>query len=323
VTYKSFEQLGFRWFCLKCKDNVGLLLNKESAIVKEMKNLCERMSNVEKAIKPTVKTSYAHVTKSGPERALIITQANKNGKDIADKVMDTRGQYIIDPIYSRISDMQVKEGKCVIKSKLDEKGLDQLTKVIKEKVGSGCDIKSPKERKPRLKIVGDFRFDYNEACGVTLDNVTGFIKKQNTFIQVDEIITVVKSGSSKKGDNNYLIIETSPHLYKLMLDVGRITVGFWRCKVYDANIVPRCFKCSSLGHFEKSCTSTDIRCPKCSKDHRLKDCGSNDLNCVNCEMANEGLRKKIDTHHAAYDRNCPTAARQSKFLRSRFDVENG
>jgi hypothetical protein len=281
------------------------------------------MSNVEKAVKPTEKTSYAHITKSGPERALIITHVNKNGKDIADKVMDTCGRYRIDPVFSRISDMQVKDGKCVIKSKLDEKRLGELTKVIKEKVGSGCEIKIPNERKPRLKIVGDFRFDYNEDCGVKLDNVTLFIKNQNAFIPADEIITVVKSGSSKKGDNNYLIIETSPRLYKLMLDAGRITVGFWRCKVYDANIVPRCFKCSSLGHFEKSCTSNDIRCPKCSQDHRLKDCGSNDLNCVNCETANEGLRKKIDTHHAAYDRNCPTAARQSKLLRSRFEVENG
>lgn len=311
TTYKQFEIMGFKWFCLECTDD-------RIEIVMQMKRLSEKVENIEKIITHNAyTTTYASIAKSQPERAIIVTHADKNveTKTLANKIFEG-----IDPVYSQIADVRIQGDKCVIKTKLDENHTEQLARSIKSRVGQGCEVKSSKPRRPRLKIVGDFIYD-SDLTELNHESFIDHLKKQNQFIPKDEVITSIKEGSTKNGKSKYLIIETSPQLYKLMLQVGKVTLGFWRCKIYDANIIPRCFKCSSLGHFEKNCSSTDICCPKCSGNHRLTQCEATELKCVNCVSANKNSNQKLKTNHAAYDRNCPTSSKQTKLLQKKFNSE--
>jgi hypothetical protein len=318
VTYQHFELMGFRWFCQKCTPNLSSI--EENVIVKEIKTLCERIGKIEKHLLPSEKESltYATVAKGLPERALVIK--NTNGK-MSGKKMAKIVQSSFDPVFAKVSNLRVYEEKCVIKAKLDDENLQEFAKRIKNRLGKGCEAEPVKSRNPRVKIIGNIRIEENE-----LDNeqLLSYIKKQNTFIPDDVEIKVVKKADAKTNLPDHIIIETTPRAYRTILKTGYLTVGYARCKVYDANSVPRCFKCSRLGHFEKNCSSeSSIRCPKCAGSHKLKECYSDLLCCVNCEDANQKLKTKIDVHHAAFDRNCPQLARRNKILRSFFENENG
>jgi hypothetical protein len=317
VTYQHFEVMGFRWFCQKCTPNLSSI--EENVIVKEIKTLCERIGKIEKHLLPSEKEllTYANVAKGLPERALVITNSDgkMSGKKMA-KIVESR----INPVFAKVSNLQVYENKCVIKAKLDDDNLQEFANRIKKCLGKGCEAEPVKSRKPRLKIIGNIHIEEKQLIDQQL---LDYIKQQNTFIQDDVEIKVVKKADAKTNLPDQIIIETTPRAYRTILKTGYLTVGYSRCKVYDANSVPRCFKCSQLGHFEKNCASTTICCPKCAGEHKLKECDSNEVRCINCETANQRLKTKIDVHHAAFDRNCPQLARRNKMLRRFFDVENG
>lgn len=326
VTYQSFEMMGYRWFCLKCIHNVPDAIENvstppksdESKIVNEIKNLCERVGNIEKLLSPGAATSsYASVTKCEPERSLVVTHSNKNisSKKIAQIVTKS-----FDPVFAKVSELRVLRDKCVIKTNLDEENLATFAQKLTGCLGNGSEARPMKERKPRIKIVGNMHI---ESDLMNENNLKNFIKRQNAFIQDDFEIKFVKKAEAKSERPDQIIIETTPRAYKAILKVGHLLVAFTKCKVYDANTVPRCFKCSSLGHFEKNCSSTTVCCPKCMGKHRLKECKSNVLKCVNCVTSNQESKRRDDVSHAAFDRNCPTLARRTSVLRSFFENENG
>lgn len=319
VTYQHFEKLGYRWFCQDCITNVSSSASiEENKIVKEIKNLCERVESVEKILSPNkaASLSYASVTK-GEERALVVTHSDKkmSSKKIAKIV-----QKSFDPVFTRVSDLQVHENKCVIKSTLDETTLQEFADRIKSRLGNGCEATPMKRRKPRLKIIGNIRIEENEY---NEGKLLHFIKKQNDFLNDDVEIKTVKKAGANTRLTDQIIIETSPRVYNAILKKGFIIVGFTKCKVYDANLVPRCYKCSGLGHFEKNCVSPTSKCPKCAGDHKLKECKSNEIKCANCDRANQHLKQKLDINHAAYNRNCPTSTHRTQMWRNSFENEIG
>lgn len=319
-TYQHFESLGFRWFCHECTSIVPKLkVDHESEILSEMKKLCERIGNIEKNLCIDEKTqlTYASVAKGEPERAIVIKHSDKkmSSMKIA-KIVEKN----FDPVFARVSNLQVFDDKCVIRANLDEKHLSEFADRIKSVVGKGCEAEPLKRKLPRLKIVGNIHVEQNELSNMRLLEM---IKKQNTFIGNDIEIKAVKKADPKTNLSDQIIIETTPRAYNAILKAGHITVGFTRCKVYDANIVPRCYKCSLLGHFEKNCLSTKICCPKCLGAHRLKECKSTESKCINCEVSNQNVKHKVDINHPAFDRNCPTAAHRTKLLRSFFKDEKG
>lgn len=315
ITYKHFEKLGYRWFCNKCTQHVPNLHSDESVVVKEIKSLSERIVNIEKLfLSNENKSSYASVAKGEPERSLVITNSDKKmtSKKVAKIMCDN-----FDPVFAKVSALHVLDNKCVIKTKLDEENFQVYVTKIQSRLGKSCEVKPMKKRKPRVKIIGKFT---NEC---EYQNVASDLVKQNSFIQDGKEINVVKRSEVNIGTPLQIIIETSPRDYHAFLKVGYATIGYTRCKVYDANVVPRCFKCSKLGHFEKNCLSSTICCPKCAGNHRLKECKTTELKCTNCLIASEKSNRKIDTNHAAYDRNCPTSNHRTNALRSFFDNENG
>lgn len=319
-TYQHFEAMGFRWFCHECTSNVSnFKVNHESAILNEIKKLCERIVNIEKnlSIDEETQLSYASVAKGETERALVVKHSDKKMSSVKiAKIVEKS----FDPVFARVSNLQVFDDKCVIKTNLDEENLKEFAKRIENCVGKGCQAEPMKKRMPRLKIVGNIHIEQNEYCDMRLLDM---IKKQNTFIGNDVEIKAVRKADSKTNLSDQIIIETTPRAYNALLKAGHLTVGYTRCKVYDANIVPRCYKCSRLGHFEKNCFSPKLCCPKCLGEHKLKECKSNETKCINCELSNENMKRKLDVNHPAYDRNCPTAAHRTKMLRSFFKDEKG
>lgn len=314
VTYDHFERMGFRWFCLDCTPKISdLSSNCENKIIKEIKYLSERIEGIEKRLPPSESTpTYASIAKSETERTLVITHDDKKvtSRKIANIVSTN-----FDPVLQKVSSLHVLKNKCVLKTKLDEKKFDSFAKAIKNHIGDGCDAKPMKKRKPRLKILGCLNIERNKY---TDEKIIELLRKQNNFIQDDDEIRIVKKEDARAGNIDLLIIETSPRAYRSILKAKKVLIGFFSCKVYDSNFAPRCYKCSELGHFEKNCKSPFTRCPKCCGFHKLKNCDSQVLKCINCANS---FKEQDD--HAAYDKNCPTAAHQARVLRSFFEDEIG
>lgn len=87
-----------------------------------------------------------------------------------------------------------------------------------------------------------------------------------------------------------------------ILDIGL----FVRGKLYNCEVprqkVPRCGRCQTIGHHQKSCSST-LRCGNCASQHATWLCNSNLRHCANCHGP-----------HRTSDEACPAM----KAYRQRF-----
>lgn len=320
VTYEQFEKMGYRWFCTNCTPNVSKACSSsfESELVNEIKKLSNRVGNIESLISPSEqKESYASVTKNN-EKAIVITCKKRIPNPAMHMAREVNLK--IDPVKNKVSGFHVMEKgeKCVLKTR--DGDIEKITDEIK-KLDKNFDVREMTKRKPRLKIVGCKGSNWESTCSD--EKLCEYLKIQNECIGTEATIKIVKKESSKTLDDHaWMILEVCPETHRSILNKGFVFIKFARCRVYNANLVPRCYKCSRLSHYEKNCTSSELCCPKCAGEHKLKDCDSNNLKCINCITANQKLKTKIDVKHAAFDRKCPTLAHRQKTLKSFFEVGN-
>ena len=91
--------------------------------------------------------------------------------------------------------------------------------------------------------------------------------------------------------------------------LGKINVGFDRCKISKSVHVMRCYGCGQFNHKSTECKNKQA-CSKCGDEHKTSECTSSSLKCVNCVLANSVRNLKLDVRHAANDYNCPMFKKQ-------------
>ena len=87
-----------------------------------------------------------------------------------------------------------------------------------------------------------------------------------------------------------------------------LSIGLYRCKVYDHFYVKRCNRCQKYGHYKAQCQASKPVCAQCSGNHDTTECPemskpSFQPVCVNCFNSNENSQQHT---HSAADRTCPT-----------------
>ncbi|KAK2578418.1 hypothetical protein KPH14_000965, partial [Odynerus spinipes] len=158
---------------------------------------------------------------------------------------------------------------------------DKLKEVARDRLNEKYSIEIPKERKPRIKILGVDK----EEGNMENDDLVKAILKQN--------------GLEGKQESDGLKV-----IHKLM-EQGKINLGFRRYKIMEHIAIVQCYKCWGFGHMFKDCKK-EKTCRKCGKDHEEKQCTANELECINClNRAKKYKNSSVDLRHHASDIKCP------------------
>src|SRR5436190_1645378 len=109
----------------------------------------------------------------------------------------------------------------------------------------------------------------------------------------------------RNGESSSLIIEVDNRTYDVILNRGKINIGWRKCIVFSYVSVIRCFKCWGYFHIARNCVR-QVTCHKCAESHKESDCKSIKKKCVNCMHKIQTYNLKISDEHDALDLECPT-----------------
>ena len=179
------------------------------------------------------------------------------------------------------------------------------------------DVRQPKEKIPTISVAG------------IKGEITPEKLKDQIMMLYPEIKSLVDSGESfdvltvRKQRNHtdenkfhQASIRVSNCIRKLIENRDDyLSVGLYRCKVYDHFYIKRCNKCQQFGHYKAQCASSKPVCAECSGNHDTLDCDKKSEptfqpSCVNCKSSKKDTQQHT---HSASDRSCPAyQAEQNK-----------
>uniref|UniRef100_A0A1Y1KHS9 CCHC-type domain-containing protein n=1 Tax=Photinus pyralis TaxID=7054 RepID=A0A1Y1KHS9_PHOPY len=334
----------FNWFCDPCAiheshslRNILTNINKVTMNWdRVMESQHEKLMNHEKLLKDTldqvntqnvsiskdlaqvlqtqseVKLTYADKLKQKTYDPVIIVKpkdANQPSKQTFTTLKEN-----IDPITREVTGMKtLRRGTIVVECK-NKEAAAKLKEEAETKLGSDYILSLPKQKMPKIKIVG-----LNDKIGST--QMKEMILAQNQFLDEAAYINVVHITEDKRNPNRYLAYaEVDGNSYRKILSEQKLNIGWDRCRIYDAVTTRRCYKCNGFGHKATDCSKTTT-CPKCAGDHDLASCKASDaeIKCSNCANAVEKLKMKLDVQHPAWSVDCPVYKKRLDQERSRID----
>jgi hypothetical protein len=146
---------------------------------------------------------------------------------------------------------------------------------------------------------------------------------QNPVISSTNSLNLSQETSSN-GTNTW-VLEVSPMLRKIMINLNKVFIGFKSCKVRDYLPIVRCHECHGYGHMKKDCNNKDKSvCGHCGGEHRSGDCNTSAQKCcVNCMKSNNSKNrsKNCSTNHSVFDDSCETYQRIRRIIISRINYE--
>lgn len=239
---------------------------------------------------------------------VIVVKTKENEKDTVTNRRDV--ERIFDPTIDPI--LQIKSttrGKTLVFCK-DSDALEKVKEKLVKSIGQKYQIDEPRSHKPRLKVIGDIDPDYDIA------KITECIKHQNGIV-----LPFVVEKLKRKQNYTYFEISCCFKLFTYLMDVGRISVGWCKAKVYEFIPATMCFKCNKFGHIESECNSEVFICPKCSGPHTIKQCTSSVLSCPNCCEKNLKYNTKRPVDHLPWSYRCPGYAKKAETIKKRINYE--
>lgn len=238
--------------------------------------------------------SYASITKSEKENVLIIKP--KHEKDCTTTKSELKKN--IKPAELKVAIEKVNindKGKAVIKC-INPEDIIRVSSEVVKTMGKDYEVLIPKERRPKIKIVGmEEQLDDNELIKC--------LKEQNRYIKDDADLKVLAIKRMKV--RFFAIVECDPASYRDIMQNGVLFIGFAACTVFEYVKITRCFNCTGFYHISKYCNKSVV-CMKCGGNHKASDnkCIPGLVNCPNCCETNKKYSLKLDTDHAPYDQAC-------------------
>ena len=181
-------------------------------------------------------------------------------------------------------------------------GAEKLKMELSENFGEKYDVFIEKPRRPRVKILGFSREYSNE-------DLIDRIKLQNKQIDLGEMIVLKRYENVNMNYSKYnAIFEVDPKTFKNIMSVGKVYIGYEKCRVVECFGILRCFKCCGFGHKQNECRSENVICPKCAGGHKKSECviePSESNKCTNCIKYRDKRGLNLDCNHNAYSYSCP------------------
>lgn len=312
----NVAKIGFKWICDKCSPSLAIihsLIEIRSAVsemnskVNALESALSKLSHQSSPSNVSLsdgspRATYAEAVKGmSGECALLIssTALNANDESVRDKIIEC-----VNPNDSKVSNLiNLDNHSCILKSKSND--IDKLEEDLKVALGSDFEVKLLDRKLPKIKIVG-----FSNVANWDNEEIISSLISQNDLKVLSKDIKIVKTLVNRRNEKlSTLIVAVPSEIHKLILGKRAVSLMFNRCSVYDAIDVPRCFKCSRLGHYESRCNN-NLCCAKCSGEHKLKECESSQHKCINCVTANEKFNRNHNINHAAFDRKCPSMLRR-------------
>lgn len=314
---------GLRWVCINCARKVN---RREFTICKPSTCECEKAINkridaLEKRIEALLGGERTQTNKEQPQQQQALTWAkvvtiepkNRKGKEKSNTREKVRKS--IDPTVIHATEMRdtVSGG---VKFNCAENDNSKLEKEIQGKLGANFDVTITDQRRPKVKIVGVY-----DDRKLKNDELEKIIKKQNDKLMSEkDYLKIVKVSPGRTNENvKTLIAEVDNGTYGRLIEAGRISINWSRCKVLDGIDIMRCYKCSRYSHKGSIC-SQEKCCPKCMKNHTLTEHPKEDEDekCINCCEANKKFNLGLSENHAVWSRNCEVYKRKLNNARKLF-----
>lgn len=207
-----------------------------------------------------------------------------------------------------------KDGSFLIKC-TNKNDIEILKKEAHNKLKE-YDIQVTKLRWPRFKIVG-FSDELDQH------QITRSILEQNQIREDPNNLRITFIRKPKKnGGLSTIYGECSPNIFRRLMNLQKIYIGWKRYPVYEDLSIVRCFKCQQPHHKLDKCQNK-VACEYCADEHKGEVCPRSLERCVNCTTANEKYKVNYNFHHAANDPECPSHKYLLNILRGKIDYGNG
>ncbi|KAF6197302.1 hypothetical protein GE061_020340 [Apolygus lucorum] len=233
-------------------------------------------------------------TPARDSRAIVIT-GTADGEDVMKKL--SAGVNPKDLGLEIASSRSIRGGGVVIevKGSVDLKNLMENEKVK----DMGLTIKEAPSKRPRILI-----------HGVPSSLEAGELEKEfwedncqdiGDADKADGFKPIHKAGPKSQSETKW-VVQVSQAVRRVLIQEGRVRLGWLVCRVVDHISVSRCYKCHKFGHVARGCGRDEI-CGWCAeKGHGYRDCTkrSQPACCTNCQDA--GRPKE----HDAGSLECPS-----------------
>ncbi|KAK9293553.1 hypothetical protein QLX08_011541 [Tetragonisca angustula] len=164
---------------------------------------------------------------------------------------------------------------------------------------AGLTVEIPPKKNPRLIIYDVPKMDNDTEIIETI--IDQNINEKEKVKLRPQMRIAFKTGDKSK-DRNNVIIEVSKEVRDILINKGRLFMGWSYCRVQDYIAVTRCYKCQGFGHTSRYCKSEMDICGHCSTSgHSFKDCPNKHkaATCSNCK------RMGRNSNHVVTSRECP------------------
>lgn len=202
--------------------------------------------------------------------------------------------------------IQGKDGTVTVVLK-DKASSELLRENIEKNMGDQYEVKVREGVKPTIKIVG-------VSEEMTEDALKEMLVDQNEVFGELKHFKLRKFYCNEKWKyaQYSAIVELDASTFFKVMEIGKLNVGWDRCRVFDGLDVTRCYKCCAFNHRIADCTAEREICPICSGEHSVRQCQSKQEKCANCEKIRTERKLNIDVNHAAWSSNCPVYLRFKK-----------
>lgn len=287
-------------------------MKKDIAEIKEKQSTSMRSDNNYKGMQ---QKTYADAL--APKRPLntdqtIIIKA-KNNKEAGNTIKIVQENLNPSELNIRVKKVRsTKNGDIVINCPTRDEG-EILKRAAMSKLSDRCSIETIKKRPTRLKIVG-----VEENQNQNPIEVEDALRKQNTWIDTNDKLTITYIKKIKKNNTLTIYLECSARLFHKAIEYKKVYLGWQRYPVYEDLSVQRCFTCQGFFHKNTSCENPVV-CVNCSGDHDVGECPGSVRKCNNCLLANKNFSTNYNSDHAANDISCPAYQYYISCLRNKID----
>lgn len=268
------------------KENKEYMVKQEK-VVRDILEKCNSFSAREtNAEKSKARETYAsQVAKEPP--VILKPKSKQSGEKTKEDLKKN-----VDPSNLKISEIAAKQNGIVEILCVSEGDRNKVKSAVEEKLGAAYEVKVPVLRKPKLIITG-------VSEKIKEEEIEKSLKAQNEILSASDLkcIKVIKKTGERRGKKyEYFnaVVEMDSESFGKAMGVGKVNVGWDKCKIFENLVVKRCYKCLGFNHKSVECKNK-VCCRKCCGEHDAKNCNnSEESKCANCVKTNERLELNLD-----------------------------
>lgn len=293
----------------------NIVREEMESVKKEIEGLKRMMQQGEvRSQIPAVRETYSQVVKENKKEKVIIIKPNvQQESDATKKAIKER----VDIKSMAVGITKLRKGNkgTVILGCETGEEMESLKATVQDKMGEEFKVTEPAQIKPKIKIVNIDEDEMQLEDGKLIETIR--IQNEidsNQDCEMTILKRIMNKGQKEQNkpgrsrEEGSIILEVDERTHEILLNKGKLSVGWKKCKAFNHLNVKRCYKCWGFYHIAKKCTREE-KCSKCAGNHNIKECKAAKSRCVNCMFKNQKYNLKINEEHDALDRECPTYKR--------------